>query len=227
MTFLSPELKGSEQVLISIFVHSQIIFKIALKSTVPFPCSKRRSNERKTSTMRLGNNVTGNTEFDNPAFDEDSIYDSISRARGISMATNLEQANNGDLQELGFRNYTGNKKTNKAPYDDRTYQALDETAITSPAYAVACSGGHGDDNPGKRYASLQQKKEKQSKENLVQGRRSEDPEKRYAALQEKKEHPRRGGEAGHPKTEIPQHTFGAATNEDIYENLKCKDESGA
>lgn len=182
---------------------------------VPFPCSKRRSNERKTSTMRLGNNVTGNTEFDNPAFDEDSIYDSISRARGISMATNLEQANKGGLQELGFQNDAG------------TYQALDETAITNPAYAVACSGGHGNDNPGKRYASLQQKKEKQSKENLVQGRRSEDPEKRYAALQEKKEHPRRGGEAGHPKTEIPQHTFGAATNEDIYENLKCKDESGA
>ncbi|KAL9989114.1 hypothetical protein ACROYT_G003625 [Oculina patagonica] len=100
---------------------------------------KRTPDERRTATMRLGNNVTGdthmNTEFVNPTFDADSICDSISRARGISVAASLEQASNGALKE----NDTRNEITNKAPSDDRTYQALDETAMTCQTYTVACS----------------------------------------------------------------------------------------
>ncbi|XP_078347608.1 low-density lipoprotein receptor-related protein 4-like [Oculina patagonica] len=84
---------------------------------------KRRTDERKTGNNLSGNTHT-NTEFDNPAFDEDSIYDSISRARGISGAASLEQANNGGLQENGTRK----EIPNRAPCDDRTYQALDKTA---------------------------------------------------------------------------------------------------
>ncbi len=208
-------------------MHHRIVNKIKLKSSVHFPCSKRRTDERKTDTMRLGNNVAGNThmntEFDNPAFDEDSIYDSISRARGISMAENLEQASNGALQE----NDTRKGITNNAPCDDRTYQALDKTAVTSPAYTVASSGGRRIEIPEKGYASLQQKNEQGSKGHPGQGRRIDEPEKRYAALQQKKEHPGRGGWSSQSATKSPQHTSGTATDEDIYENLQCNDESGA
>ena len=122
---------------------------------------------------------------------------------------------------------------NKATYDDcnRTYQALDETAACSPTYNVAYSGGRGIDNSEKRYASLQQKNEQQNKEYPGRGRRMENPEKRYASLQQKTGHPGRDGDdfmnPVYSQTETRQHTSGAATDDEIYENLKYQDESGA
>lgn len=203
-------------------MHPRIINKIKVKSNVLFPCSKRRTDERNTGN-NLSGNIHTNTEFDNPAFDEDSIYDSISRTSGISVAASLEQANKGGLQE----NDTRKGIKNRAPCDDRTYQALNETAMAGPAYTVTSSGGRRIENPDKGYASLQQKNEQGSKGHPGQGRRIDEPEKRYAALQQKKEHPGRDGKSGHSATKSPQHTSGAATDNDIYENLQCNDESGA
>ena len=172
-----------------------------------------------------------NTEFDNPAFDEGSIYDSISKARGSSVAEGFARANEVGLQELRFQNDTRNRTRNKPPFDDRTYQGLDETAMTRPAYTTAqhntCLGGRVVENPDKSYASLQTKNEQGGKQYPGRGGKIDDPVKRYAALQQKKGHPRRGGEAGPSEKEVPQHTSGTVTDDDIYENFQCQDESGA
>lgn len=197
----------------------------------PFHCSKRSPRKRKTNS--LDNNNT-NTEFDNPAFDQDSIYDSVSKARGSSVAASLGQANESGSQELRLRSDGRNEMINKAPYCDysnRTYQAPDESTACSPTYNVAYAGGRGIENSEKRYASLQQKNEQQNKEYPGRDRRMENPEKRYASLQQKTGHAGRGGgdfiNPGHSQTEARQHTSGAATDDEIYENLKYQDESGA
>ena len=138
--------------------------------------------------MGLENNMTSNThniEFDNPAFDGNSIYDSISRATGSPVAANMGPAYEGNSHEHG----KGNITTNKTPSDDSntTYQALDKAAVS--------------------------------------------PEIRYASLHQKKEYPgeNEGGYTGpvHSQSEIPRRTSGTATDDDIYENLKFEDESGA
>ena len=172
-----------------------------------------------------------NTEFDNPTYDEDSIYDSISKARGRPVAAGFAQASDVGLQELSFQNGSRNQTINKPPFDDRTYQGLDETAMTRPAYTTVqhntCSGGRVIENRDQSYASLQTKKEQAGKQYTGRGGKIDGPEKRYAALQQKKGHPRRGEEAGPSKNEVPKHTSGTVTDDDIYENLQLQEESGA
>lgn len=198
---------------------------------VPFRCSKR--SPRKQKTDRQSNDNT-NTHFDNPAFDQASIYDSVSKASGSSMAPSLAEMSKRGSQDLRHQSDGRNEMINKAPCDNTnsTYQALNHSCERSPPYSVAYSGDRGDDNSEKRYASLQQKNEKLNKEHPRRGRRMESPAKQYASFQQQKTgHPGRDGhDAMNPvyfKTETCQHSSDAATDQEIYENLKRQDESGA
>ena len=159
--------------------------------------------------MGLDDNMTSNThniEFDNPAFDDDSIYNSISKATGSPVVAKLGQAYEGGSHELGKKNVT----TNEPPSDDsnRTYQALDEAAVSNPTYSKACSGDYRIENSERRYASLHQKKGQQTNE--YAGRDGHDYLKPV-----------------HSQSEIPQPTSGTATDDVIYENLKFEDASRA
>ena len=175
--------------------------------------------------MRLG--ITHvNTEFHNPAFDENSIYDLMSRARGNAAAAGLAQENDNGLQELRFQNDT----SNMTPFDDRTCQALVETSMTRPAYTTGqhntCWGDHEIENLDIPCDSLQTKKVQGGKQYPGQGGKIDDPEKRYAALVQKKQHPRRDGEGGDSKNETPPNTSGTVTMKTAtYMSLQCQDES--
>ena len=187
-------------------------------------CSKRDPHKRRTDSLADNNR---NAEFDNPAFDEDTIYDSLSKASGSSVAASLAQANE-NASQIDRRN----QMMNKAPsdYNNGTYQALDERAVCRPAYRVPHPRGLGVENSEKHYASLQQKTEQQNKEYPGRGRRMENPAKQYASLQ-KAGHPRRDGHKdmnpGHFQTGTRQHSSNAATDDEIYANLKFQEESGA
>lgn len=191
-------------------------------------CSKRDPRERQTDSL---DNNNRNAEFDNPAFDEGTIYDSISKARGSSVAASLAKENKRGLQERNSQTDSRNEMMSKAPceYNNGAYQALDETAVCSPAYRVPYPGGRGIENSEKGYASLQQINERQHKENPGRGRRMEKPAKQYASLQQK--HPRRDGHGalnhGHFQTKARQQSSDAATDDEVYENLEFRDESGA
>lgn len=193
-------------------------------------CSKRDPRKRQTDSLA---NDNGNATFDNPAFDEDSIYDSVSKARGSSVAASLAQVRGPGLQKCHPQTDKGNEMTNKAlcDYNNGTYQALDEAAVCSPAYRVPHPGGRGIENSEKGYTSLQQKNGQQNKEYPGRGRRMENPAKQYASLQQKIGHPRRDGhdamKPGHFQTETRQHSSDAATDDEIYESLEFQDESGA
>ena len=198
---------------------------------VPFCCSKRSLRKRKTD--RESNDNTG-THFDNPAFDQASIYDSVSKASGSSMTPSLAQTSKRGSQDLRHQSDGRNEMINKAPCDNTnsTYQPLNNSSERSPTYSVAYSGDRGDDNPEKRYASLQQKNGKLNKEHPRRGRRMESPAKQCASLQQQKTgHPGRDGhDAMNPVyflNETCQHSSEAATDQEIYENLKQQDESGA
>ena len=166
-------------------------------------------------------------------FDQDSIYDSISKAKGSSVAPSLAQANERGSQEYRHQSDERNEMINEADYGyiNRTYQAIDESAACSPSYNVAYSGDRGSENPEKRYASLQQKSEQQNKEYPVRVRRLENPAKQYASLQRKTKHPCRDGQdtmnPGHFQTETRQNASEAATDDEIFENLQFQDGSEA
>lgn len=142
------------------------------------------------------------------------------------MAASLSQANERGLQKCHSQTDRRNEMINQAPgdYDNGTYQALDETAVCSPAYKVPQPGGRGIENSEKPYASLHQKNEQQNKEYPGRGRRM-DPAKQYASLQQKTGHPRRDGHdarnPGHFQTETRQHASDAATDDEFYENLQA------
>ena len=194
-------------------------------------CSRRDPRKRQTDSL---DNNNKNAEFDNPAFDGDTIYDSLSKARGSSVAASLAKANERGLQECNSQTDRRNEMMSKAPceYNNGTYQALDKTAVCSSAYRVPHPGGRGIENSEKCYASLQQKNEQQHKEYPGRGRRMENPAKHYASLQKKTDHPRRDGHDAltpgrHFQTKARQQSSDAATDDEIYENLEFQDESGA
>ena len=64
-----------------LIVYCKII--LLLSSSVPFRCSKRNTDRQ--------SNANADTQFENPTFDQDSIYDSISKAKGSSVAPSLAQ----------------------------------------------------------------------------------------------------------------------------------------
>ena len=111
------------------------------------------------------------------------------------MAASLSQANERGLQRSHFQTDRGNEKLNKVPcdYNNGAYQALDKTAVCSPANRVPQSADRGIENSEKPYASLQQKNEQQNREFPERGRRKENPAEQYASLQQKTGHPRRDG----------------------------------
>ena len=147
------------------------------------------------------------------------------------MAPSLAQANERGSQEYRLQSDERNEMINEADYGyiNRTYQALNESAASSPSYNVAYSGDRGIENSEKRYASLQQKSEQQNKEHPGRVRRLEDPAKQFAS--QKTEHPWRDGHdvknPGHFQTETRQNASDAATNDEIYKNLQLQDGSEA
>ena len=147
------------------------------------------------------------------------------------MGPSLAQVNERESQEYRHQSVEKNEVINEENYgySNRTYQALDESATCSPTYSVAYSGDRGIENSEKRYASLQKKSEQHNKE--YPGRRLENPAKQFASLQQKKEDPWRDVHdainPGHFQTETRQHTSGAATDDEIYENLQFQDGSEA
>ena len=150
------------------------------------------------------------------------------------MTPSLAQTSKRGSQDLRHQSDGRNEMINKAPCDNTnsTYQPLNNSSERSPTYSVAYSGDRGDDNPEKRYASLQQKNGKLNKEHPRRGRRMESPAKQCASLQQQKTgHPGRDGhDAMNPVyflNETCQHSSEAATDQEIYENLKQQDESGA
>ena len=78
-------------------------------------------------------NTNSHTAFDNPTFNQDPTYDSISIATGGSLADKVRQANKDD----------------------------DNSGISNPTYDVAYSEGRQKEDPETRYASLQGEKELQ------------------------------------------------------------------
>lgn len=98
-------------------------------------CSKRRLNNRPADDIQLENDWVTDTNshsaFDNPIFNEDPMYDSISRATAGSVAEKIRQAN----EDEG------------------------SNGISNPTYAVANYGDHGIEDPEIRYASLEKEKE--------------------------------------------------------------------
>ena len=194
-------------------------------------CSKRDPRKRQTDRQDVDN--IRNAEFDNPAFEEDNIYDSVSKARGSSVAASLSQANERGLQKCQSQTDRRNEMMNNAPcdYNNGTYQALDKTAVCSPAYRVPQSGGRGVENSEKHYAPLHQKNEQRNQEYPGRGHRMENPAKQYASLQQTTGHPRRDGygamNPGHFQTKTRQHASNAETDDEFYQNLKIQDESGA
>lgn len=76
-------------------------------------------------------NTNSHTPFDNPTFNQDETYDSISTATGGSLADKVRQDNKDD----------------------------DNSGISNPTYDVAFSEGRQKDDPEPRYASLQGERE--------------------------------------------------------------------
>lgn len=98
-------------------------------------CSKRRLNNRPADDIQLENDwvtdTNSHTTFDNPMFNKDPMYDSISRAAGGSVVENIRQVNEDD----------------------------GSNGISNPTYAVANYGDHGIEDPEIRYASFEKEKE--------------------------------------------------------------------
>lgn len=76
-------------------------------------------------------NTNSHTAFDNPTFNQDPNYDSISTATGGSLRDKIRQANTDD----------------------------DSNGISNPTYEIAYSEGGQKEDPESRYASLQGERE--------------------------------------------------------------------
>ena len=97
--------------------------------------SKRTHNLRPADNIQLENDWVSNTNshiaFDNPAFGQDQMYESISKEKGSSVAEKIKQVNDAD----------------------------GSSGVSNPIYDMAGNGDHGIEGPELRHASLEKEKE--------------------------------------------------------------------
>ena len=123
-------------------------------------------------------NTNSHTAFDNPTFGQDPTYDSISTATGASVAEKIRHVNEED----------------------------ESNGISNPTYGVAFSEGRQIKDPDTRYASLQEVKE----------------------LQKREEYPDKNDDYIKPVDSQSEYPQRAATGvDDYYEKKMCGDESHA
>ena len=117
---------------------------------VTFLYSKRRPNDGQTHSV-----------FNNPAYREDPIYESIPEVTGSSVPENIRQATDAGLQELRFPDDKRNKVTNTTPISNGLYDVVGGNSpvpkIEDPKKRYAIPGGSNSpvpkiEDPKKRYA---------------------------------------------------------------------------
>jgi len=105
--------------------------------------SKRAHNLRPIDGIQLENdwvtNTNSHTAFDNPTFGQDPKYDSISQAKGGSVAEKIKQLNDDD----------------------------GSNGVSNPTYDVANDGDHGIEDPEPQYASLEKENESNLPQNAA------------------------------------------------------------
>lgn len=133
---------------------------------------KRAHNSRPADGIQLENdwvtNSNSHTAFDNPAFGQDPIYDSISQAKGGSVTEKIRQWNNDDGSN-GTSNPTydvANDEDHGIEDPEPPYASLEKekdddgsNGISNPTYDVANDGDYGIEDPEPQYASLEKEKE--------------------------------------------------------------------
>ena len=119
-------------------------------------CRNRRADDRTAAgdNIQLENDWTYNAptysdvSFDNPGFNENPIYDSISPAKGKAIQENIKQANDGAMQELGFTEMKPGQES------QARYQSLSVNARSNPTYGLSFSGDSEASESGERYCVL-------------------------------------------------------------------------
>ena len=127
--------------------------------------SKRRLNDRRAGdSIQLENNWASNSypniAFDNPGFNQDAVYDSISPATGSTIQANLKQEKEGDKDELHFPddkavNNLACKVADDSHEGITAYESLEQGGRSNPTYGIAYPGYNETEDPPEQYAALQ------------------------------------------------------------------------
>ena len=174
----------------------------------------------------MENDWTSNTHssiaFDNPGFDQDAIYDSISPATASTIQANLKQTKDSGLQELRFQDNEKNNVPSKPEIEDGNTdcESLDAAGKTNPTYGLALHGASKTWNPEEQYAAIQKKETTYAvlrpTATVSQQLRAGDP------LQDDAEYLK----PAEVQPKVPRDNSGSATDEDeLYVDFDFKDES--
>ena len=123
-------------------------------------CRNRRADDRRAAgdNIQLENDWTYNAptysdvSFDNPGFNENPIYDSISPAKGKAIQESIKQGNVGAMQELGFTDLQNEMKPGEE--SQARYQSLEVNASSNPTYGLSYSGDSRAGESGELYCVL-------------------------------------------------------------------------
>ena len=123
-------------------------------------CRNRRADDRTAAgdNIQLENDWTYNAptysdvSFDNPGFNENPIYDSISPAKGKAIQENIKQGNDGAMQELRFTDFQNEMKPGQE--SQARYQSLNVNGRSNPTYGLPFSEDGGASESGERYCVL-------------------------------------------------------------------------
>ena len=97
-----------------------------------------------------------NIAFDNPSFDQNEIYVSISPTTASTIQGNLKQTKEGGLP---FQDGETNSVSTKPPIEEGNtdYESLDGASKSNPTYGLAHPGASKSWNPQEQDAAIQEK----------------------------------------------------------------------
>ena len=96
--------------------------------------------------------IYSEVSFDNPGFNENPVYDSLSLSKGRTIQENIKQANDDAMQELGFTDLPNGIKIGEERHG--SYQSLEVNARSNPMFGIPYSGDSRTDESGERYCVL-------------------------------------------------------------------------
>ena len=134
--------------------------RVATRRFFVLSCRNGRADNRVAASdnIPLENDWTYNAaiysevSFDNPGFNENPVYDSLSLCNGRTIQENIKQANNDAMQELGFTDLPNGIKIGEERHG--SYQSLEVNARSNPMFGIPYSGDSRTDESGERYCVL-------------------------------------------------------------------------
>ena len=146
--------------MISLFRVSLRHLRVATRRFFVLSCRNGRADNRVAASdnIPLENDWTYNAaiysevSFDNPGFNENPVYDSLSLSKGRTIQENIKQANDDAMQELGFTNLPNEMKLGQERHG--SYQSLEVNARSNPMFGIPYSGDSRTNESGERYCVL-------------------------------------------------------------------------